>query len=120
MKNKRNRIISNRKCVVETNPIESQWICQNKEFPTPVEISSTKNPGKLPGQGISYTCNALSKQIPLKSMDLPKQGISNTCELFEDISRVSGLGPAHLGMQIRVFPPKLTLAYRSVIGRAIQ
>ena len=53
-------------------------------------------------------------------MDLPKQGNPNTCELFEDISRVSGLGPAHLGMQIRVFPPKLTLAYRSVIGRAIQ
>ena len=53
-------------------------------------------------------------------MDLPKQGNPNTCELFEDISRVSGLGPAHLGRQIRVFPPKLTLAYRSVIGRAIQ
>ena len=53
-------------------------------------------------------------------MKLPKQGNPNTCELFEDISGVSGLGPAHLGRQIRVFPPKLTLAYRSVIGRAIQ
>ena len=27
---------------------------------------SHKEPGKLPGHGISYTCNALSKQIPLK------------------------------------------------------
>ena len=32
-------------------------------------------------------------------MDLPKQGIPNTCEVFEDISRVSGLSPAHLGKQ---------------------
>ena len=32
-------------------------------------------------------------------MDLQKQGIPNTCELFEDISRVSGLSPAHLGKQ---------------------
>ena len=32
-------------------------------------------------------------------MGLPKQGNPNTSELFEDISRVSGLGPAHLGKQ---------------------
>ena len=56
-------------------------------------------------------------------MDLPKQGIPNTCELFEDISRVSRISPAHLGKQegnLEFSPPKLTLAYRSVIGRAIQ
>ena len=56
-------------------------------------------------------------------MDLPKQGIPNTCELFEDISRVSGLSPAHLGKQegyLEFSPPKLTLAYHSVIGRTIQ
>ena len=52
-------------------------------------------------------------------MGLSKQGIPNTCELFEDISRVSGLGPAHLGKS-EFSPPKLTLAYRSVIGRVIQ
>ena len=70
------------------------------KFPTPAKLCRNRSHGK--------------------SMDLSKQGISNTCELFEDISRVSGLSPAHLGRQIRVFPPKLTLAYRSVIGRAIQ
>ena len=56
-------------------------------------------------------------------MDLPKQGIPNTCELFEDISRVSGLSPAHLGKQkgdLEFSHQKLTLAYRSVIGHAIQ
>ena len=56
-------------------------------------------------------------------MDLPKQGIPNTCELFEDVSRVSGLSPAHLGKQggeSGFSRQKLTLAYRSVIGRAIQ
>ena len=47
MKNKRNDIISNRKCIVETNPIESQWICQNKEFPAPVEISFTEEPREI-------------------------------------------------------------------------
>ena len=66
MKNKRNEIISNRKCFVETNPIESQWICRNKEIPAPVEISPTENPRKLPKRGISYTCNDLSKQITLE------------------------------------------------------
>ena len=66
MKNKRNDIISNRKCFVETDPIKSQWICQNKEFPAPAEVSPMENPRKLPGYGISYTCNALSKQITLK------------------------------------------------------
>ena len=58
--------MSNRKYLVETDPIESQWICRNKKFPAPVEISSTENPRKLPRYGISYTCNALSKQITLK------------------------------------------------------
>ena len=66
MKNKEMKIIFNRKCFVETNPIESQWICRNKEFPAPVEISPTENPRKLPRYGISHTCNALSKQITLK------------------------------------------------------
>ena len=32
-------------------------------------------------------------------MDLSKQGIPNTCELFEGISRVSGLSPTYLGKQ---------------------
>ena len=31
---------------VETNPIESQWICRNKEFPTPVSCLKT-SPGYL-------------------------------------------------------------------------
>ena len=56
-------------------------------------------------------------------MDLSKQGIPNTCEWFEDISRVSGLSPAHLGKQrgeSGTSRQKLTLAYRSMIGRAIQ
>ena len=66
MKSKRNEIISNKKCFVETDPIESQWICRNREFPTPVEINATENPKKLQRYGISYTCKALSKQIPLK------------------------------------------------------
>ena len=30
-------------------------------------------------------------------MDLPKQGIPHTCDLFEDVSRVSGLSLAQLG-----------------------
>ena len=64
------------KCFVETDPIESQWICRNNEFPAPVEISSTKDPGKLPRFGISYTCNALSKQIPLKVNGLAETGNS--------------------------------------------
>ena len=56
-------------------------------------------------------------------MDLPKQGIPHTCDLFEDISRVSGLGPAHFGKrggESGFSRQNLTLAYRSVIGRAIQ
>ena len=56
-------------------------------------------------------------------MDLPKQGIPNTCDLFEDISRVSGLSPAHLGKQggdLEFSRQKLTLAYCSVIGHVIQ
>ena len=52
--------------LVETNPIESQWICRNKEFPAPVEVNTMENPKKLPKYGIPYTCKALSKQIPLK------------------------------------------------------
>ena len=28
-------------CFVETDPIESQWICQNKEIPTPVSCLKT-------------------------------------------------------------------------------
>ena len=28
--------MSNRKCYVETNTIEDQWVCRNKGFPTPV------------------------------------------------------------------------------------
>ena len=36
-------------------------------------------------------------------MDLPKQGIPNTCEVFEDISRVSRLSPAHLSETRRQF-----------------
>ena len=51
---------------METDLIESQWICRNKEFPAPVETNSLKIRKKLPGYGISYTCKALSKQIPLK------------------------------------------------------
>ena len=31
---------------VETNPIENQWICQNKEFPTPATYLKTY-PGYL-------------------------------------------------------------------------
>ena len=56
-------------------------------------------------------------------MDLLKQGIPHTCDLFEDISRVSGLSPAHFGK--RGGKPgfscqNLALAYCLVIGRAIQ
>ena len=31
-----------RKCFVETDTIESQWICRNKEFPAPVEKNLAK------------------------------------------------------------------------------
>ena len=55
-----------RKCFVETNPIESQWICRNKEFPAPREVNSLEIKKKLPRYGISYTCEALSKQISLR------------------------------------------------------
>ena len=79
-------------------PLKVNGFAENKEFPASAEISPRENLRKLPGYGISYTCNALSKQNPIESQwILPKQGISNTCELFEGISRVSGLGPAHLG-----------------------
>ena len=56
-------------------------------------------------------------------MDLLKQGIPHTCDLFEDISRVSGLSPAHFGKrggEPGFSHQNLTLAYRSVIGHAIQ
>ena len=56
-------------------------------------------------------------------MDLPKQGIPHTCDLFEDISRVTGLSPAHLGKrggEQGFSRQNLTLAYCSVIGHAIQ
>ena len=56
-------------------------------------------------------------------MDLLKQGIPHTCNLFEDISRVSGLSPAHLGKRggdLEFSRQNITLAYRSVIGRVIQ
>ena len=33
-----------RKRFVETDPIESQWICRNKQFPAPVEISPVEKP----------------------------------------------------------------------------
>ena len=47
MRNRKIKTISNRKCFVETNPIESQWICRNKEFPAPVEIKPTENPKEI-------------------------------------------------------------------------
>ena len=53
-------------------------------------------------------------------MGLLKQGIPHTCDLFEDISRVSGLSPTHLGKRggkSGFSHQNLTLAYRSVIGR---
>ena len=56
-------------------------------------------------------------------MGLPKQEIPHTCNLFEDISRVSGLSPAHFskrGGEPGFSHQNLTLAYRSVIGHAIQ
>ena len=56
-------------------------------------------------------------------MDLPKQEIPHTCNLFEDISRVSGLSPTYLGKRrdkSEFSRQNLTLAYRSVIGHAIQ
>ena len=56
-------------------------------------------------------------------MGLLKQGIPHTCDLIEDISRVSGLGPAHFGKmggELGFSCQNLTLAYCSVIGRAIQ
>ena len=56
-------------------------------------------------------------------MDLQKQGIPHTCDLFEDISRVSGLGPTpfgKMGGEPGFSCQNLTLAYRSVIRRAIQ
>ena len=56
-------------------------------------------------------------------MGLPKQGIPHTCDLYEDISRVSGLSPAYLGKRrdkSEFSRQNLTLAYCSVIGRAIQ
>ena len=56
-------------------------------------------------------------------MDLLKQGIPHTCNLFEDISRVSGLSPTHFGKRggkLGFSHQNLTSAYRSVIGRAIQ
>ena len=56
-------------------------------------------------------------------MDLPKQGIPHTCDLFEDISRVSGLSPAHFGKtggESGFSHQNLALAYRSVIGSVIQ
>ena len=59
------------------------------EFPTPAKLCRNRSHGK--------------------SMDLSKQGIPNTCELFEDISRVSGLSPAHLGRQIS-FPAKADIS----------
>ena len=37
----------------------------------------------------------MSKQVPLKINGFAKT--PHTCELFEDISRVSGLSPTHLG-----------------------
>ena len=50
MKNKEIKLfLIKKECFVETNPIESQWICRNKKFPAPVEINSTKNSRKLPG-----------------------------------------------------------------------
>ena len=56
-------------------------------------------------------------------MGLLKQEIPHTCDLFEDISRVFGLSPAHFGKrggEPRFFRQNPTLAYRSVIGHAIQ
>ena len=56
-------------------------------------------------------------------MDLPKQGIPHTCDLFKDISRVTGLSPAHFGKrggELGFSRQNLTLAYRSVIGHTIQ
>ena len=56
-------------------------------------------------------------------MDLLKQGIPHTCDLFEDISRVSGLSPAHFGKrggESGFSRQNLTLAYRSGIGHTIQ
>ena len=56
-------------------------------------------------------------------MDLPKQGIPHTYNLFEDISSLSGLSPAHFGKrggEPGFSHQNLTLAYRSVIGRTIQ
>ena len=56
-------------------------------------------------------------------MDLPKQGIPHTCDLFEGISKVSGLSPTHLGKrggESGFSRQNLTLAYRSGIGHMIQ
>ena len=66
MKNKEIKLIPIGNALLKQIPLKVNGFARNKEFPAPVEISSTKNPGKLPGHGISYTCNALSKQIPLK------------------------------------------------------
>ena len=56
-------------------------------------------------------------------MDLLKQGIPHTCDLFEGISRVSGLSPTHFGKrggESGFSHQNLTLAYRAVIGHMIQ
>ena len=66
MKNREIKLFPIGNALSKENPIESQWICRNKEFPAPVEINPMENPEKLPRYGISYTCKALSKQIPLK------------------------------------------------------
>ena len=65
----------------------------------------------------------MSKQIPLKINGFAETRDSPHCDLFEDISRVSGLSPTHFGKRggkSGFSHQNLTLAYRSGIGRAIQ
>ena len=99
MKNKEIKLFLIRNALSKQVPLKVNGFAETREFPAPVEISSMKNPGKLSRYGISYTCNALSKQIPLKVNGFAETGNSKHPELFEDVSRVSGLSPAHLGKQ---------------------
>ena len=82
--------------------IESQWICRNKEFPTPVEVKSFGNQKEITKiWNFPHLQSFVETDHIEKSMDLPKQGIPHTCDLFEDISRVFWAKPRPLEQKRR-------------------
>ena len=50
-----------------TNPIESQWICRNKEFPTPVEVNTTGKPKEITKIWNSLHLQSFVETDPLES-----------------------------------------------------